>query len=155
VLRNFLFASFQLQLWPALGRSTDAELAAIAAKSLKETRYHVQHAADWTVRLGDGTDESHARLQRALDDLWPYAAEFFSPTPQDDAVAAQELGVAWSSLRSAWESQVLPLLASATLKVPAPTPYLSRGKLGVHTEHMGHLLSEMQYLQRAYPGGTW
>lgn len=155
VLRNFLFTSFQSVLWPALRASVDEDLVAIAQKSLKETRYHQQHAADWTVRLGDGTDESHARLQRALDDLWPYTVEFFTPTPQDEAVAAAQLGVAWPSLRAAWEEQVLPVLANATLKVPQRTPFASRGKQGVHTEHMGHLLTEMQYLQRTYPGGTW
>lgn len=155
VLRNFLFTSFQVPLWQALRSSADRELAAIAEKSLKETRYHQQHAADWTVRLGDGTDESHARMQRALDYLWPYSAEFFAPTPQDEAVAAAQSGVAWPTLQGAWEERVLPVLATATLVVPRATAFLSRGKQGVHTEHMGHLLSEMQYLQRAYPGGTW
>ncbi len=155
VLRNLLYTSLQLPLWQALTASADDELAAIAAKSLKETRYHRQHSADWTLRLGDGTDESHARMQRALDYLWPYTAEFFSPTPEDDAVAGASLGVAWSTLREEWEAQVLPVLEAATLTAPQRSPFLSRGKLGVHTEHMGHLLSEMQYLQRAYPGGTW
>lgn len=155
VLRNFLFVSFQRPLWQALTASSDPELAAIAAKSLKETRYHQSHSADWTVRLGDGTDESHARMQRALDYLWPYSAEFFAPTPQDDAVAAAGVGVAWATLQGQWEAQVLPVLAQAALQVPARSPFLSHGKRGVHTEHMGHLLAEMQFLQRAYPGGTW
>jgi ring-1,2-phenylacetyl-CoA epoxidase subunit PaaC len=155
VLRNFLFASFQLPLWQALHSSADAALRAIAEKSLKETRYHLQHASDWTVRLGDGTAESRVRMQRALDYLWPYTAEFFAPTAQDDEVAAAGLGVAWSGLQPAWEAQVLPVLDAATLEVPASTPFLSRGKLGLHTEHMGHLLSEMQYLQRTYPGAQW
>jgi ring-1,2-phenylacetyl-CoA epoxidase subunit PaaC len=155
VLRNFLFAAFQLPLWQALRSSADTELRAIAEKSLKETRYHLQHASDWTLRLGDGTDESHARMQRALDDLWPYTAELFAPTAEDDQVAAAGLGVAWPGLQPAWEAQVLPALAAATLVVPARTPFLSRGKIGVHTEHMGHLLAEMQYLQRTYPGATW
>jgi ring-1,2-phenylacetyl-CoA epoxidase subunit PaaC len=155
VLRNFLYSSFQSALWQALGASADNELAAIAQKSLKETRYHRSHAADWTVRLGDGTDESHARMQRALDYLWPYTAEFFSPTPEDEAAATAQLGVAWPTLQGAWQAQVLPVLAAATLKVPSATAFLSRGKQGVHTEHMGHLLTEMQYLQRTYPGGTW
>lgn len=155
VLRNFLFTSFQLPLWQALAASVDPELAAIAAKSLKETRYHHGHSSDWTLRLGDGTDESHARMQRALDYLWPYTAEFFAPTPEDDAVAAARLGVAWPSLQAIWEAEVLPVLTEATLQVPTHSPFLSRGKQGVHTEHMGHLLSELQYLQRAYPGGNW
>jgi ring-1,2-phenylacetyl-CoA epoxidase subunit PaaC len=155
VLRNLLVTSFQAQLWQALVTSADEQLAAIAAKSLKETRYHLSHSADWTVRLGDGTDASHARMQRALDYLWPYTAEFFCATPEDEAVAAAQLGVAWPRLQAAWEADVLPVLEQATLTVPARTAFLSRGKLGVHTEHMGHLLAQMQYLQRAYPGGTW
>jgi ring-1,2-phenylacetyl-CoA epoxidase subunit PaaC len=107
------------------------------------------------VRLGDGTAESGARMQRALDDLWPYTAELFSLTPQDEAVSAAGCGVAWAELQPGWEAQVLPLLAQARLSVPAATPFLSRGKLGIHTEHFGHLLTELQHLQRAFPGGTW
>jgi ring-1,2-phenylacetyl-CoA epoxidase subunit PaaC len=155
ILRNFLVAAWQRALWPALAASRDAELAAIAAKSLKETRYHLQHASDWVVRLGDGTEESQRRMQSALDQLWPYTNEFFSPTLGDDLAAADGVGPAWSSLEAAWTATVLPVLEVATLKVPARTPFLSRGKLGVHSEHLGHLLAEMQYLQRTYPGGTW
>jgi ring-1,2-phenylacetyl-CoA epoxidase subunit PaaC len=154
-LRNFLFAAWQMQLWPALASSSDAQLAAIAGKSIKESRYHLRHAADWTVRLGDGTDESHARMQRALDYLWPYTAEFFSPTATDEKVSAAGIGPAWSSLAAGWQQAVLPVLEVATLEVPAATPFLSRGKEGRHSEHMGHLLAQMQYLQRAYPGATW
>jgi ring-1,2-phenylacetyl-CoA epoxidase subunit PaaC len=155
ILRNLLFAAFQLRLWQELAASTDAQLAAIAGKSLKETRYHLQHAADWTARLGDGTEESHRRMQRALDDLWPYTAEFFSVNATDERVHAADIGPAWSSLAAGWEESVLPVLEVATLKVPARTPFLSRGKEGQHSEHMGHLLAEMQYLQRAYPGAKW
>ena len=154
-LRNCLFAAFQMQLWQALARSSDAQLAAIAGKSVKETRYHLQHASDWTVRLGDGTEESHARMQRALDYLWPYTAEFFSATATDEQANAAGIGPAWSSLATAWEESVLPVLEVATLKVPVRTPFLSRGKEGRHSEHMGHLLAEMQYLQRAHPGARW
>ena len=155
ILRNFLFAAFQLPLWQALAASSDAQLAAIAEKSVKETRYHLQHASDWTVRLGDGTDASRARTQRALEDLWPYTAEFFSPDPVDVAVQAAGIGPAWSSLAPAWAQSVLPVLEVATLKVPAATLFLSHGKQGRHSEHMGHLLAEMQYLQRAHPGAKW
>ncbi|MCU0765072.1 MAG: phenylacetate-CoA oxygenase subunit PaaC, partial [Burkholderiaceae bacterium] len=133
----------------------DAQLAAIAGKSIKETRYHLSHAADWTVRLGDGSDESQARMQRALDYLWPYTAEFFSPLATDAQAEAAGIGPAWSSLAGAWEESVVPVLEVATLKVPAATAFLSRGKEGRHSEHMGHLLAEMQYLQRAYPGARW
>jgi ring-1,2-phenylacetyl-CoA epoxidase subunit PaaC len=155
ILRNFLVAAWQRELWQRLATSTDTELAAIAAKSIKETRYHLQHAADWTVRLGDGTEESHARMERALETLWPYTAEFFSATEEDRAVEATGIGPAWTGLQAAWEAAVQPVLEVATLRVPASTPFLSRGKRGVHTEHMGHLLTEMQYLQRTYPGGSW
>lgn len=155
ILRNFLVGAWQRELLHALAGSADAELAAIAAKSLKETRYHVQHASDWVIRLGDGTEESHQRVQAALDVLWPYTAEFFSATPTDDVAVATAIGPAWSSLESAWMAAVTPVLEVATLAVPARTPFLSRGKHGVHSEHLGHLLTEMQYLQRTYPSGTW
>lgn len=148
VLRNFLFASWQNLVWSALADADapDRVLAAIAAKSGKETRYHVQHAADWVVRLGDGTEQSRRRMMQALDALWPYTAEFFLADSAEPQAAA---------LQPAWEAAVGPLLQEATLAVPARTPFLSRGKQGVHTEHLGHLLAEMQYMQRAYPGCVW
>ena len=155
VVRNLLFNAYQANLWEALGKSNDSELAAIAGKSIKETRYHLQHAADWTVRLGDGTDESHARAQSALDQLWPYTAEFFIQDPLDEAAAADGYGVAGAALESGWEAAVRPILEEATLRVPDRTPFRSRGRLGVHSEHMGHLLAEMQYMQRAYPDLQW
>ena len=155
VLRNFLVSAFQLQLWQALGSSRDRELAAIAEKSLKETRYHVKHSADWLVRLGGGTDESHLRMQSALDYLWPYTAELFTENPVDNEIAAVGLGVAWAALEPAWENTVRPVLVEATLAVPARTAFRSRGKLGVHSEYLGHLLTEMQHLQRTHPGAQW
>jgi ring-1,2-phenylacetyl-CoA epoxidase subunit PaaC len=155
MLRNFLVAAWQRELWQRLAGSSDAELSAIAAKSLKETRYHLQHASDWTVRLGDGTEESHARMQRALDYLWPYTAEFFGAAPEDREIESAAIGPSWPTLQPGWEATVTPVLEVATLKVPQRTPFMSRGKHGQHTEYMGHLLTEMQYLQRTYPGGTW
>ena len=155
MLRTFLFAAFQRLVWEALLASRDTELAAIAEKSLKETRYHLRHSAEWVVRLGDGTDESHARMQSALNDLWPYTAEFFTEDVVDDQMTAAAIGVAWCNLRPAWEGAVKPALTEATLTIPAPTAFRSRGKLGGHSEHLGHLLAEMQYLQRAYPGAQW
>jgi ring-1,2-phenylacetyl-CoA epoxidase subunit PaaC len=154
VLRNFLYSACQLHRWDALQRGGDAQLAGIAAKSLKETRYHLRHAADWVVRLGDGTEASHARMQAALDLLWPYTAEMF----RDDAVeteAAAGGGVAAGTLRAPWEATVLPVLEEATLVVPAATPFVSRGKQGLHSEHLGHLLAEMQTMQRSFPGARW
>jgi len=155
VLRNLLVAAWQSELWQQLQSCADTQLAAIAAKSLKETRYHLQHAADWTIRLGDGTAESHARMQRALNELWPYTAEFFAAFADDGERAAAGLGPAWPQLEAAWMATVTPVLAEATLAVPARTPFTSTGTRGVHSEHLGHLLTEMQYLQRSCPGGTW
>ena len=155
ILRNFLVAAWQQALWRRLTTSSDVDLAAIAAKSLKETRYHLQHASDWVVRLGDGTDESRVRMQLALDTLWPYTAEFFSAAPGNQVIQAAAIGPAWPALEADWDTAVRPVLEVATLSAPARTPFMSRGKLGQHTEYMGHLLTEMQYLQRTYPGGTW
>lgn len=155
VLRNFLYGAFQACLWDALTGSNDTSLAAIAAKSSRETRYHVTHSADWVVRLGDGTDVSRERMREALAALWPYTNEFFSRDAVDAAAEADGFGVAWASLEGAWRHKVVPVLEDATLPVPPCTPFRSAGKCGRHSEHMGHLLAEMQYLQRAYPGATW
>lgn len=158
VLRNLFVAAWQDVLWAGLRDSRDAQLVAIAAKSAKETRYHLQHAADWTVRLGDGTAESRRRMERALATLWPYTAEFFDDDALDRAAADAGLAPLPSSLQAAWEARLLPVLAEATLvrdALPARTPFLSHGRRGRHTEHMGHLLAPMQAMQRTYPGCTW
>lgn len=154
-VRNFLFSAFQVLLWERLARSTDTELAAIAAKSLKEARYHLNHSAEWVIRLGDGTAESQLRTQAALDYLWPYMAELFSADAADAAVAAAGIGPAWSELAAAWQASVLPVLEEATLTVPANTPFRSQGRLGRHSEHIGHLLATLQHMQRTYPGAQW
>jgi ring-1,2-phenylacetyl-CoA epoxidase subunit PaaC len=155
IARQFLFDRWHVLVLRALAASSDARVAEIAQKSLKEAAYHVERSSDWVIRLGDGTDESHRRLQHALDLLWPYTAEFFSATPADDVAVATAVGPAWSALEPAWAAAVTPVLEVATLTLPARTPFLSSGKLGMHSEHLGHLLTEMQYLQRTYPGGTW
>ncbi|MDN4588099.1 phenylacetate-CoA oxygenase subunit PaaI [Xenophilus aerolatus] len=155
VLRNAMAATFFRLLWTRLQASSDAELAAIAAKAVKEARYHQQHAADWVVRLGDGTAESRRRMLAALDMAWPYAAELFADDAVDEAAAASGLGPRWSELRAEWESQMAEVLAEADMPVPAASKFLSTGKRGVHSEHMGYILAEMQHLQRAYPGGVW
>lgn len=155
VVRNLLVATWLRLHWQALLGSSDAELAAIAGKALKESRYHVEHAADWTVRLGDGTEESARRMQRALDKAWPYAGELFADDAVDEAAAAAGLGPRRSSLREAWRNEIAAVLARATLVMPADSPYVSTGSRGVHSEHMGFILAELQYLQRAYPGGRW
>jgi ring-1,2-phenylacetyl-CoA epoxidase subunit PaaC len=155
VLRAFLWASFVKLLYGALASSNHAQLAAIAAKSLKEVRYHQRHLGDWVVRLGDGTEESRRRMADALALLWPYAAEWFDDDAVDRDAAAGGLGPAWSDLRSSWLAVIEPVLAEATLSAPADTPFRSAGKQGRHSEHMGFLLAEMQSLQRAFPGAVW
>ena len=155
VVRNLLLSTWLKLAWQRLTSSADAELAAIAAKALKEARYHQQHAADWTVRLGDGTDESHRRMQRALLAAWPYTAELFAADAVDAAAVASGLGPSRADLREPWLAELQPLLAEATLAQPADTPFVSTGTQGVHSEHMGFILAEMQSLQRAYPGGRW
>jgi len=107
------------------------------------------------IRLGDGTEVSHARTQAALNYLWPYSGEFFSATPEDEALAAAGIGPAWGTLHDAWQALLRPVLEEATLQAPADTPFMTFGKFGRHSEHMGHLLGTMQYLQRTYPGASW
>jgi ring-1,2-phenylacetyl-CoA epoxidase subunit PaaC len=155
MLRNLLFGAFQVTLWQSLRASSDVQLQAIAQKSLKEARYHLQHAGDWVVRLGDGTEESHARAQAALDALWRYAAELFTPDAVEQQAAAAGIGPEWSSLEAAWRACVEPVLEEATLRIPQAAGFRSTGKTGVHTEHLGHLLAQMQWMQRAYPGMKW
>lgn len=155
VLRNFLVGAFLRTLYDRLQASSDAELAAIAVKSVKETRYHVEHSADWVVRLGDGTEESARRMREALDHLWPYTHEMFEADAVDAQAQAAGIGPAWATLREAWLAVVEPVLADAALRPPGDSAFRSTGRLGRHSEHMGPLLAQMQYLQRAYPGGAW
>jgi ring-1,2-phenylacetyl-CoA epoxidase subunit PaaC len=155
MLRNLALAIFLKLLWERLADSSDAELAGIAGKAVKEARYHHEHAAGWVVRLGDGTAESAARLKAALDLLWPYVAEIFEADAVDDAAAAARLGPRWSDLRDAWRAEFAAVLDAAGLALPAEHAFRSTGKLGRHSEHLGYVLAEMQYLQRAYPGGVW
>ena len=155
VLRVFLWASFMKVLCKALATSTNAQLSAIAAKSLKEVRYHQQHSGDWVVRLGDGTEESARRMSDALALLWPYAAEWFADDDIDRDAQASGLGPAWSTLESAWMGELQPVFEAAKLSPLADTPFRTTGKLGRHSEHMGYLLAEMQTLPRAFPGAVW
>lgn len=155
VTRNFLLSSWALLMWQHLAGSRDEGLAAVAAKAAKEARYHREHAADWVIRLGDGSEESTRRMHAALERAWPYTQELFDGDEVDLAAAASGLGPAWSTLREAWFADVEAVLAEATLPLPPKSAFRSDGKRGRHTEHMGHLLAEMQVLQRAYPGGVW
>ncbi len=155
VLRNFLLSSWALLLWQHLAASSDAELAAIAGKAEKEARYHREHAADWVVRLGDGSEDSMRRMQTALARAWPYTAELFDDDAVDRAAAECGLGPACSALREAWLADVEAVLDEATLALPPKSAFRSEAKRGRHSEHMGLLLAEMQVLQRSYPGGVW
>jgi ring-1,2-phenylacetyl-CoA epoxidase subunit PaaC len=146
IVRRFLFDAYQKVLLRELTSCKDPGVAAIAAKAAKENAYHVQHSADWTIRFGDGTDESHQRAQAALDVLWSYTEEWFAPDDVDPHAAA---------LRAPWRREVEPVLAAAMLTMPKTTRFLSTGKRGVHSEHLGYLLPEMQVLQRMYPGARW
>lgn len=155
VLRNFVLSSWALLIWQHLATSHDEELAAIAGKAVKEARYHREHAADWVVRLGDGTEASAQRMQAALDHLWPYTNELFDGDEVDRAAAASRLGPDWASLREAWLADVEAVFAEAKLPLPPKSGYRSEAKRGHHSEHMGRLLAEMQVLQRSHPGGRW
>lgn len=155
IVRNFLYGALMTQLWDALQQSQDAQLAAIAAKSLKETRYHLRHARDWLVRLGDGTEVSHGRAQAALDHLLPYTQEFWTVAPHESAAAADGTGADNRLLREAWERELDVTLQDATLRKPAVTGHVPRGKEGLHSEHLGYVLAEMQGLARQHPGAVW
>ena len=155
IVRQFFFSVFALLQAEALQRSSDHELAGIAAKAVKEFRYHVRHSADWVLKLGGGTAESRSRAQRAVDELWRYTGEFFLTDDTDRVAAASGFGVDPSTLESSWSETVRDVLERASLTIP-DTSYMQRGgRAGRHTEHLGHLLSEMQILARSHPGASW
>jgi ring-1,2-phenylacetyl-CoA epoxidase subunit PaaC len=155
VLRNTLVATWLKLLWQHLSSSSNQELAAIAGKAVKEAQYHQQHSGDWVVRLGDGTAESHQRMTQALQDLWRYVPEMFDTDAVDIEAASLKLGPLWSELRADWQRQVEQILLEAGLALPATSAFQSDGKRGRHSEHMGFILADMQYLQRSFPGGVW
>lgn len=153
IARLLFVSTFMAAFWRATCDSSHAGLAAIAAKAVKETVYHQRHAGDWLVRLGDGTAESHRRAQDAVDALWPYTGEMFEPGAAELLSAGVVPDAA--ALQPGWDAAVSATLAEATLTRPADGWMQSGGRRGRHTEHLGHLLSELQFLQRAYPGATW
>ena len=155
IVRQVLIDAFQLELYERLSSSSDERLAAIAAKAVKETRYHLRYSGNWLVRLGDGTEESHARVQSALERLWPYTVELFAEDAVDRAMTERGVAPDLSELHVAWNARIDEILAEATLKRPAERPYTWFGKRGEHSEHLGYLLTEMQYLPRAFPGAKW
>lgn len=155
IARQFYFESFyQLQL-AALATSSDSRIAEIAQKAEKEIRYHVRHTRQWLVRLGDGTDESHRRMQDAIDELWRFTGEMLSADELDHWAASSGLGPDPESLKTAWTEFVLDALNEATLTAPTDSWMASGGKQGIHSENLGYLLAEMQFLQRSYAGASW
>lgn len=158
IARQFLFDVYSVVLLDSLTHSTNADLAAIAAKALKEAKYHVRHSGDWMLKLGDGTDESHRRVQRALDALWRFTPELFAPDDVDRAMHAAGIAPDLATLHTQWDALVREVLDRATLTLPHDVPRRANargGRQGYHTEHLGHLLAEMQIVARSYPGATW
>ncbi|MFP7674830.1 1,2-phenylacetyl-CoA epoxidase subunit PaaC [Marivita sp. S0852] len=156
MMRQFLFDAWHLAMLKALTASSNEQIAAIAAKSVKEVQYHVERSGDTVIGLGDGTSESHKRMQDALNLLWPYVGEMFVADAVDDAMAAAGIAPDLASLRAEFDAHVGGVLAEATLTIPDGKFTHKGGKTGFqHSEHLGHLLTQMQWLQRAYPGATW
>jgi ring-1,2-phenylacetyl-CoA epoxidase subunit PaaC len=155
VLRQFFFSTYQWYLYRQLQNSKDIQLAAIAEKALKEVAYHLRWSGEWVVRLGDGTEESHRRMLTALAELWSYTGELTHAAPYEQTLAAEEIAVDPSSFKNEWLSKINEVLQEATLPLPVSGWMQNGGKEGKHTEHLGYILAEMQYLQRAYPGCEW
>lgn len=155
IARNFLYSTLMVLVWDQLQNSKDEQLAAIASKSLKEARYHLRHSRDWLLRLGDGTEVSHQRMQAAINALLPYTSEFWATSPQEQAAQANGSGIDVATLRAEWNAVVDAALAQATLTRPADSAFLPTGKQGLHSEHLGFVLAEMQSLARQHPGATW
>jgi ring-1,2-phenylacetyl-CoA epoxidase subunit PaaC len=155
MVRQLLYAAWAHPFFTALARSKDATLGAIAAKAEKEMAYHLRHAAEWTIRLGDGTGESHARAQAAVDELWPFTGEMFEVDPVERALIEAGVGPDPAPLKATWDRTVGDVLAEATLARPRDGWMQSGGRSGRHTESLGHLLADLQFMQRAYPGATW
>jgi ring-1,2-phenylacetyl-CoA epoxidase subunit PaaC len=151
--RQLIFSAYQYELYTALGSSEDETFAGLAGKAVKEVAYHRDHATQWVLRLGDGTELSRARMQAGLDQVWPYVAELFDT---DDTVSRLPgVAVDPATLRPPWEQYVIPVLTEATLQPPQPRWRSRGGRDGLHTEHLGHLLAEMQHLHRSHQGATW
>jgi ring-1,2-phenylacetyl-CoA epoxidase subunit PaaC len=155
IARQFFFDAYQLELWAALSESSDERLAGIAAKAVKEARYHLRHSSSWMIRLGDGTEESHQRIQRSVDGLWRFTGELFEADSIERELSDEGVAVDSGTLRTAWEGTVTRVLAEAKLERPDDPYQATGGRRGVHGEHLGHLLAEMQWMQRTYPDLTW
>lgn len=155
ILRQFFFSQFQYLLLEQLQNGSDKQLAAIAEKSLKEVTYHLRWSSEWVIRLGDGTDESHQRMLSAIGELWRYTGEMFIAASYELRVVSENVGVNVSNFKEPWLNKVKEIFAEATLSFPEKTFMQTGGKEGNHTEHLGYILTELQYMQRAYPGLEW
>ena len=155
MVRQFLFDVFHFLLLNQLKDSNDETLAAIAHKAIKEVSYHKRFSSDWIIRLGDGTNESHQRIQQAIDDLWIYTDELFHQTEADKEMVHQGIGIDVAALKEPYYKEVAEIITEATLLVPQTEYFQKGGKQGIHTEHMGYLLAELQYMQRTYPNMEW
>jgi len=153
--RQLLFSTYQLAMYERLVESCDETLAGVAGKAVKEVAYHRDHATQWTLRLGDGTEHSHRRMQAGLEDVWPFASEMFETDELTDRVSSAGVGVDPSGLRAGWDDYLGRVLSQATLERPQIDWRPSGGRRGVHTEGFGHLIAEMQHLHRSFPGASW
>ncbi|OSZ79541.1 phenylacetate-CoA oxygenase subunit PaaI [Chitinophagaceae bacterium IBVUCB1] len=155
MVRQLFISAFELYLFTELQKSKDATIAAVAAKTLKEVRYHLAHAEDWIIRLGNGTTESHNRVQQAVNDLWMFTGEQFEMDETDNLLIAEGIAADLHALQPLWSNYIENILSKATIKTPQDAYMQTGSRKGIHTEHLGHLLSDMQYLQRAYPDAIW
>ena len=155
ILRQFLFDAFSVLQWESLRECKHTQLAGIAAKAFKEDSYHLRHSSDWVLRLGDGTEESHERAQRAVNDLWRFSGELFEHDAVDEAAAARGLGVDHAAIRARWHEMVADVMSRATITIPTVAAMATGGRRGRHTEFLGHLLAEMQIVARSHPGASW
>jgi ring-1,2-phenylacetyl-CoA epoxidase subunit PaaC len=155
IVRQFFFSVYQYLLYEKLQQSTDEQLAAIAAKSLKEVTYHVSWSSEWVLRLGDGTEESHDKIQKAVNTLWQYTGEMFVASDYEKTLAEENIICDITLLKKAWEDKVKSIMEEATLTIPENIFMQTGGKNGIHSEKLGYILAELQYLQRVYPGAEW
>ena len=155
IIRQFFFDVFSYHLLEQLQTSSHSEIAGIAAKGFKESRYHVRHSSEWVLRLGDGTDESHDRAQKAVNHLWRFTGEMFQADDVDREVAAAGVGTDLDAIKPKWEAVVKDVLTRATLTIPDDPPAMTGGRKGRHTEYLGHMLSDMQIVARSHPGAEW
>jgi ring-1,2-phenylacetyl-CoA epoxidase subunit PaaC len=155
IARQFYFSAFAVPFFKSLSNSKDEFLSGLAQKSVKEATYHLRHCSEWIIRLGDGTPESHSRMQQAIDKLWMYTGEMFAMTPEEDSLLNEGISVQLADLKPLWHAKIADTLEAATLVLPKDSWMQSGGKMGKHSELLGFMLAELQYMQRAFPGAKW